>query len=80
MNVVTVKINGMEYNLKGEESIEYLTEIANYVDRKVNSIIDNNKKLSTSSAAMLAAMNAVDDMYKAKEEINQGTSLSLREL
>lgn len=67
MNVVTVTINGMEYNLKGEEQEEYLNRISSYVDTKVKNILENNNKLSTSSAAVLSAVNVADEMFKTKE-------------
>jgi cell division protein ZapA len=66
MNIVTIKINGIEYNLKGEEREEYLHMVASYVDKKIKSIIGNNEKLSTSSAAILTALNLGDDMFKSK--------------
>ncbi|MBP2032445.1 cell division protein ZapA [Clostridium algifaecis] len=67
MNVVTVTINGMDYNLKGEEQEEYLHKLSSYVDKKVKSILENNNKLSTSSAAILSAVNVADEMFKIKE-------------
>ena len=66
MNVVTIKINGNEYNLKGEEREEYLHMVASYVDKKIKSIMGNNEKLSTSSAAILTALNLGDDMFKSR--------------
>lgn len=68
MNVVTVRINGVEYNLKGEEKEEYLHKVASYVDKKIKNIIDANNKLSTASAAVLSAINVVDDMFKIQEK------------
>lgn len=65
MNIVTVKINGVEYNLKGDEREEYLHKVAGYVDKKLKNIMSNNNKLSTSSAAVLTAVNAVDDLFKS---------------
>ncbi|WP_446897581.1 cell division protein ZapA [Clostridium sp. LBM24168] len=67
MNVVTVVINGIEYNLKGDEQEEYLHRLASYVDKKVKNILEINNKLSTSSAAILSAVNVADDMFKIKE-------------
>ncbi len=64
MNVITVKINGIEYNLKGDESEEYLHRVANYVDKRLRTIMENNNKLSASSAAILTAINAADDFFK----------------
>ena len=66
MNIVTIKINGIEYNLKGDEREEYLHMVASYVDKKIKNIMDNNEKLSTSSAAILTALNLGDDMFKSR--------------
>lgn len=71
MNIVTVKINGIEYNLKGDEREEYLHKVAGYVDKKVRNILENNRKLSTSSAAILSAVNVVDDMFKKQKEYEE---------
>ncbi|MBC2580279.1 cell division protein ZapA [Clostridium sp. DJ247] len=71
MNRVTVKINGIEYNLKGEEHEEYLHKVAGYVDKKVKNILDNNTMLSTSSAAILSAVNIVDDMFKKQIQFEE---------
>ncbi|MGV8982052.1 cell division protein ZapA [Clostridium sp.] len=79
MNIVTIKINGNEYNLKGNEKEEYLHMVASYVDKKIKNIIENNEKLSTSSAAILTALNLGDDMFKShslcKELSNKGELL-----
>lgn len=71
MNVITVRINGIEYNLKGHESEEYLNNVAHYVDKKMKNILENNVKLSSSSAAVLSAVNAVDELFKVKEDYNE---------
>jgi cell division protein ZapA len=64
MNMITVRINGVEYNLKGEENEEYLHKVASYVDRKIRNITGSNNKLSTTAAAVLTAVNVVDDLFK----------------
>lgn len=69
MNTVTININGMDYNLKGRESAEYLQKLASYVDEKVKNIMSNNAKLSTTAAATLVALNIADELYKADEKI-----------
>lgn len=65
MNTVTVRINGVEYNLKGDEPKEYLQKVVGYVDKKMQEISDNNTMLSSSSACVLTAINATDEMFKA---------------
>lgn len=71
MNTITVRISGIEYNLKGDEPEEYLHKVAIYVDKKMQEIIDNNNMLSSSSACVLTAINATDEMFKAKSERNE---------
>lgn len=69
MNTVTIKINGIEYNLKGRENEKYLLQIAEYVDGKVKDIMGNNKKLSSTAAATLVSLNIADELFKADMEI-----------
>lgn len=67
MSSVTVRVNNKEYQLVGEEKEEYLHTIANYVDKKIKNIMENNPKLSTSEAAILTAMNLADELWKSGE-------------
>ena len=64
MNKVVVKVNGVEYTLKGEEKEEYLQSVAAYVDKKVQMILDKNSKLSSTDASVLASMNIADELFK----------------
>ena len=64
--MVSVKINGMEYHLKGEEQAEYLHKVASYVDNKIKNILDKNPMLNMSSASVLSAINIVDDLFKSR--------------
>ena len=73
MNTVTVKINGVEYNLRGKEDEKYLFDVAEYVDSKIREISSNNKKLSISSVAVLTAVNIADELFKCDLEINDIT-------
>jgi cell division protein ZapA len=73
MNRVTVKINGIEYNLKGKEDGKYLLDVAGYVDGKFREISANNSKLGTSSVAVLAALNIADELFKCDLEIEEIT-------
>lgn len=67
MNIITVKINGMEYNLKGEENDEYLHMVAKFVDKRIRTLMENNSKLGPGDATILAALNMGDELLKSKE-------------
>ena len=66
MNTVTVKINGVEYNLKGKENEKYLLAVAEYVDGKFREISANNNKLSSTAVAVLSALNIADEYFKCE--------------
>ena len=70
MATVTVRINGMEYNLKGKEDEAYLKQLASYVEEKLQEILNKNNKLSVSAASVLTAINLADDSFKSKKETN----------
>lgn len=82
MNRVTIKINGVEYNLKGRENEEYLVKVANYVDSKVKDIQNSSKGFSSTAVATLASLNIADELFKADIEIEslikKNTSLEER--
>ncbi len=63
-----VKINGIEYILKGYETEEYIHKVAICVDKKMQQIIENNPKLSTSMVSVLTALNLADELIKLREE------------
>ncbi len=66
-NKVEIRIAGKDYKLVGVEADEYIQRIGLYVDKKMNEILKQNSKLSTSMAAVLTALNVADDFVKTKE-------------
>jgi len=57
----------MEYNLKGEENDEYLHMVAKFVDKRIRTLMENNSKLGSGDATILAALNMGDELLKNKE-------------
>ena len=66
-NKVELRIAGKDYSVVGTEPVEYIHRVGLYVDRKMTEILRLNNKLSTSLAAVLTAINVVDDLFKCKE-------------
>jgi len=62
-----VKICGKEYTIVSSESHEYMHKVGSYVDKKMNEIVKSSGTLSSSMAAVLAAINIGDDYFKALE-------------
>ena len=67
-SIVKVNIFGTEYPIKGDTDADYIQEVANYVNAKMNEI---NKGLTVKSnlkVAILAALNIADELYKERNE------------
>ncbi|NLV76986.1 MAG: cell division protein ZapA [Tissierellia bacterium] len=67
---VDVLIDGRNFTVVGDGSEEYIRNLASYVDEKIKEMSSKNDKLSTSMAAILAALNMADELYKTKKELN----------
>ncbi len=62
---VKISICGYEFSVITDEDKKYMMNIANRVERKVNSMLESNGRLSTASAALFAAMDYCDQVQKA---------------
>ena len=68
---VTVNINGMSYNLKGEKDEKYLLGVASYVDSRIKEIMSKKSGLSTNAATVLAAVNIADELYESDDQLDR---------
>lgn len=66
MQTVTVDIYGEQYAVKTDDEPEYVEQVAQYVDRKMNEIANTGKVVTTSKIAILAALNIADEFLKAQ--------------
>ena len=62
-NRITVNIAGTEYTLMAEESPTYMQKVAAHVSEKMNTMMDGGK-IARMDAAILAAANITDELYK----------------
>jgi len=66
----TVKIAGRDYNIAGYDPEEHVQRVASYVDRKMSEL-EAATHLPAVQLAVLAALNAADDMMKSRDEIRR---------
>lgn len=66
----TVRISGKEYAISSYDSEAYVQNVAAWVDRKMKELAQATR-LPTGQLAVLAAVNATDDMMKSREEIRR---------
>lgn len=67
-NTVAVRIYGQEYNISGDATREHIMRVADYVDGKMQEI-GQAFNTSTSSIAVLAAVNIADEYFSRSREI-----------
>ncbi len=65
-NRVTVNICGEDYNLVAEEAPSYMQKVGRYVDAKLSELLDT-AKVGRTDAAVLAAVNIADELFKERE-------------
>lgn len=65
-NKVTVTIAGQEYTLVATEDAAYMEKVAQHVDLRVSEVAAAGR-ISTTDAAILAALNIADEYFKAQE-------------
>jgi cell division protein ZapA len=63
-----VHIAGQEFKLSGQESEEYIQKIAVYLNRKIDEVQKTYPTLSTTHAAIMAALDITDELHKVKAE------------
>jgi cell division protein ZapA len=68
-NMVSVKVCGRTMTLTGNESVEYITKVANYIEEKAAQLraSENSKTLSPTMVSVLTSINIADDFFKAKK-------------
>lgn len=66
----TVKIAGKEYNIAGYDPEEHVQRVAAHVDRTMGELAAATR-LPPAQLAVLAAVNATDDMMKSRDEIRR---------
>lgn len=62
-NRITVTIAGTDYTFTATESHSYMQKVAAHVSEKMNAIMEHGK-ISRMDAAVLAAANITDELYK----------------
>ena len=65
-NRVTMNICGEEYTLVAEESAAYMQKVGSLVDTKMTEVMTGTR-VGRTDAAVLAALNIADELYKTQE-------------
>ncbi|MCI0469315.1 MAG: cell division protein ZapA [Nitrospirae bacterium] len=71
MTTVEVFILGQKYTVRGDGSPEHIKEIARFVDEKMREVYASAHNATQIKAAIIAALNISDELYKLKEEYDK---------
>jgi len=66
--LVTVEINGQRYPIRTDLDAAYVTELAVYVQRKMELAARESPAGDTLKIAVLAALNIADECFRARDE------------
>ena len=69
----TVKIAGTELRIITDESAERLNELVETLDKKINDMVIANKRCSRLDAAILCALEYLDDKKKIESKMDEFT-------
>ena len=65
---VRVNIYGEEYALCSEGDVEYIREVAGFVDHKMRDMAERTSNKSPSRVAILAALNIADELLTERKK------------
>jgi cell division protein ZapA len=67
-NAIKLTIYGTEYPIKGDTDIDYIKQVAGYVDQKMYEVERNTSAKSSLKVAILAALNIADELFRERSE------------
>ena len=72
-NKVSLRVCGRNMTLAGNESVEYMTKVANYIEEKAQELRNSpaSKNLSPQMISVLTSINIADDYYKQLAEVER---------
>ncbi len=74
MGSVDVYILGQKYVIKGEESPQYIEQLASFVDAKLKEVCSTTPNITPLKAAILTSLNIADELHKLKNEYSSVTA------
>jgi cell division protein ZapA len=65
---IKVQIFGMDYSLKSDKDPEYIKQVAEFVDEKIQKLSTNTNVKSQTKIAVLVALNIADELFQLKKQ------------
>ena len=76
--VMTIEIQGQRYPIRSALDAAYVTELATYVDSKIQAAAVQTQTADSLRVAVLAALNIADEFFRARDDDRDISSEILR--
>ena len=67
--VTQVRIYNQSYVIRSDDAAEYVEKLARHLDEKMTEVAEGTATVDTTRVAVLAALNVVDDYFKASQAL-----------
>ena len=75
---MTIEIQGQRYPIRSTLDAAYVTELATYVDAKVQAAALQTQTVDSLRVAVLAALNIADEFFHCRQDDRQASAEFLR--
>lgn len=66
-NKIVVNIMSKDYTLKSDDSVEHMRKVSEFVKKKISDVKAKNRRMNSSTLAVLTALNITDEYFKMLE-------------
>ena len=70
-NITQVHIFGETYSIKSSTEPDYISEVADFIDRKMREISERKTDLNTKEVAILALISITDEFFTIRDKTNE---------
>ena len=63
-----ISIMGQKFMIKSDSNDDYVRKVAEFVDMKINEVMESTKSVASLNVAILAAMNIADEYFKFRQD------------
>jgi Uncharacterized protein conserved in bacteria len=70
MESLEVQILGQKYVIRGNESAEYIQQLADYVDKELSEVYVRFPDVTPLRAAILTSLNIANELHRTKNKFN----------
>ena len=70
MQVHEIQLLGRSFKIRSEQDPEYLSEVAEYIDEKLEGITKGKQGMAAQNALLLTVLNVADELFQSRAEHN----------